>query len=572
MSTTTFLCRFAPRNRWLALAGVASVGLCAACVSGGTTPGAAKAQAPRISEGGSAIIITVDAAKSRRAIDPRIYGSAYADDAAIKDLRLPVHRLGGNNTSRYNWKQNADNRGNDWFFQSIGDDSPVPGERIDTFITRSKKNGTEPMITVPIIGHVARIGDKREKAWSYSVQKYGAQEKTDSYNPDSGNGKTADGKEITGNNPLDANVAIDAAYQKPWVEAIKAKHGAASATGLRYYVLDNEPGIWHATHRDVHPVGAKMDEVRDKSVATAQMIKTVDPAALVMGPEEWGWTGYMYSGYDSQWGGSHGWAMLPDKLSHGNKEFSAWYLEAMKAAEAKTGKRILDIFTLHIYPQGGEFSGDVSEAMQERRNRSTRALFDPSYKDETWINDTVRLLPRMKEWVANNYPGTKIGITEYNWGAEESMNGATAQADIYGIFGREGLDMGARWTTPKTGSPVYNAMKMFRSYNGKASGFGETSVSATTNAAYENLTAYAAERKDGALTVVIVSKGVVEKPETRQVSLVVAGRASGAAQVWQIGTANSGAITAKGDATIKGGKVTLSLPTPSVTLLVIPKN
>ncbi|MBC8142809.1 MAG: glycoside hydrolase family 44 protein [Armatimonadetes bacterium] len=569
MSTTNvLLSRLASRRRWFALAGVAFIGLSAACLSGGTAPGTAKAQAPTTAE----ITVTVDAAKSRRAIDPRIYGSAYADDAAIKDLRLPVHRLGGNNTSRYNWKQNADNRGNDWFFQSIGDDSATPGERIDTFITRSKTGGAEPMITVPIIGHVAKIGANREKTWSYSVQKYGAQEKTDQYNTDSGNGKKADGKEVSGNNPLDANIAVDAAYQKPWIEAIKTKHGAASGKGLRYYVLDNEPGIWHGTHRDVHPTGAKMDEVRDKSVATAQMLKSVDPAALVMGPEEWGWTGYLYSGYDSQWGNTRGWAMLPDKLSHGNKEFSAWYLEAMKAAEMKTGKRLLDIFTLHIYPQGGEFSGDVSEAMQLRRNRSTRALFDPAYKDETWINDTVRLIPRMKEWVANNYPGTQTGITEYNWGAEESVNGATAQADIYGIFGREGLDMGARWTTPKTGSPVYNAMKLFRNYDNKASGFGETSVSATTNAPYETLTTYASERKDGAITVLIVNKGVVEKPETRQVSLSVTGKASGAAQVWQIGTANSGAITPKGDVSIKGGKVALSLPTPSVTLLVIPKN
>ena len=39
------------------------------------------------------------------------------------------------------------------------------------------------------------------------------------------------------------------------------------------------------------------------------------------------------------------------------------------------------------------------------------------------------------------YPGTPIGITEYNWGAEDHINGATAQADILGIFGREGLDM-----------------------------------------------------------------------------------------------------------------------------------
>ena len=30
-------------------------------------------------------------------------------------------------------------------------------------------------------------------------------------------------------------------------------------------------------------------------------------------------------------------------------------------------------------------------------------------------------------------PGTPIGITEYNWGAESHINGVTTQADILGL-------------------------------------------------------------------------------------------------------------------------------------------
>ena len=69
-------------------------------------------------------------------------------------------------------------------------------------------------------------------------------------------------------------------------------------------------------------------------------------------------------------------------------------------------------------------------------------FWDTNYVDPSWINNVIMLIPRMKSWVATNYPGTKIGITEYNWGAEPSINGATAQADILGIFGREGLGPG----------------------------------------------------------------------------------------------------------------------------------
>ena len=57
-------------------------------------------------------------------------------------------------------------------------------------------------------------------------------------------------------------------------------------------------------------------------------------------------------------------------------------------------------------------------------------------------------------------------ITEYNWGAEGHINGATTQADILGIFGREGLDLATRWTTPDPSTPTYKAMKMYRNYDG----------------------------------------------------------------------------------------------------------
>jgi len=67
------------------------------------------------------------------------------------------------------------------------------------------------------------------------------------------------------------------------------------------------------------------------------------------------------------------------------------------------------------------------------------------------------------------YPGTPVGITEYNWGAEDHINGATAQADVLGIFGREALDLATRWSTPAVGAPAYNAIKTYRNYDGNKS-------------------------------------------------------------------------------------------------------
>src|SRR6185436_19242430 len=170
-----------------------------------------------------------------------------------------------------------------------------------------------------------------------------------------------------------------------------------------------------------------------------------------------------------------------------------WLLSALRQDDAANGRRLLDVFTVHYYPQGGEFSDDVSTAMQQRRNRSTRSLWDPNYVDETWINDKVKLVPRLKGWVNSFYPGTKTALTEYNWGAEGHINGATAQADIFGILGREGLDMAARWTTPAAGTPTYKAMKMYRNYDGNKSSFGDTSVAAS-GPNPDNVSVFAAER------------------------------------------------------------------------------
>jgi hypothetical protein len=89
----------------------------------------------------------------------------------------------------------------------------------------------------------------------------------------------------------------------------------------------------------------------------------------------------------------------------------------MQTYEQQHGVRLLDYLDLHFYPQAeGVFpSSGGDAAVQALRLRSTRALWDPSYVDESWIGDSVQLIPRMRAWVAQNYPGTKTAITEYNW-------------------------------------------------------------------------------------------------------------------------------------------------------------
>jgi PKD repeat protein len=515
----------------------------------------------------AAVTVNVDANANQRPISPNIYGVAFASTAQLADLNAPINRYGGNASSSYNWQANASNRGFDWYFESVPEASATAGELGDTFISNSRAGGAEPMITIPMLDWVARLGANRSKLAGFSQAKYGAQTGNDAqWFPDAGNGiLKSTGKEITGNDPNDANTPANATFQQGWVQHLTGRWGQAANGGLKFYVLDNEHSLWQSTHREVKPTGPTMDEIRQKMIEYGAMIKSVDPTAVVVGPEEWGWSGYFYSGYDQQYAAANNWCCYPDRAAHGGMDYMPWLLDQLRKHELQTGNKVIDVFSLHYYPQGGEFGNDTSTTMQQLRNRSTRALWDTNYTDPTWINAKVMLIPRMKNWVATYYPGLKIAITEYNWGAEGHINGATTQADIYGIFGREGLDYGARWTTPAATTPTYKAMKLYRNYDGNKSGFGDTSVAASVPNP-DNLSAFAALRSsDGAMTVMVVSK-VLSGNTPVTVNLANFANA-GTAQVWQLTSANT--ITHPADIALTGNSLVTSVPAQSVTLYVI---
>ncbi|HJZ91222.1 MAG TPA: glycoside hydrolase family 44 protein, partial [Gemmataceae bacterium] len=519
--------------------------------------------------------VSVNATASVHAIDPNIYGTAFASTAQLADLNLPLNRNGGNASDTYSFSQDATNHGSDWFFESIASGTGN-GQGMDSWISDTKAGGAQPSITLNLFDWAAKVGTDRSILGSFSVAKYGAQQSTDPFRPDLGNGVRTNGTNVTGNDPNDAYVANSSTIERAWIQHLISTFGDAQHGGVQYYSLGNEPGLWNSTHRDIHPAGDTLPELRDRIIDYASMVKSLDANAMILGPEEWGWTNYFISGADAaakNWG-----------ATYNGLNAQAWLLSQLRQHDLGTGQRLLDYFTLHFYPQGGQFSDDVSTNMQLLRNRSTRSLWDPNYVDESWIASTginggkVNLINLMKGWVNTYYPGTKIGITEYNWGAEGNMNGATTQADIWGIFGREGLDLANRWTTPATGTPTYLAMKLFRNYDGSGSAFGNTSVAATV-ANPDQVSAFASTRSsDGVLTVMVVNKNLFDPvnpsattPITINLSNFAAG---GTAQEWQLAAVNpsnqnSAAITRLADVAVSGNSLTVNVPMESVTLFVL---
>jgi Glycoside hydrolase family 44 len=514
------------------------------------------------------VTINVDAAANRRNIDPRIYGVAFADTATLLDLGATMNRWGGNAMSRYNWSFSTANRAKDYYFENIPDNvssgDGSNGKSADDFIDATRAAGAQPVMTIPMMGLLPK---DRAIRCGYLISKYGPQDDADfMWRPDCGNGKAAGQRLLHVNDPADTSAVYPSSHQTDWIEHLIDRYGTAANGGVRYYSLDNEPGLWSFDHWDVHPDGSTYDEVWSKMAEYGAAIRATDPGAIITGVEEWGWSGFFLSGLDHENGDG------ADRAAHGGIGYTEWLLQQAHAYEQANGVRIMDMLALHFYPQSGEFSNDTSNAQQLRRNRSTRSLWDPAYVDESWIKDVeggiVKLIPRMREWADTNYPGTQIAITEYNWGAEGHINGGTAQADILGIFGREGLDMATRWTTPAAQSPAYKAFRMYRNYDGSQSRFGDVSVSAS-GPNPDNVSTFAAHRtSDNALTIMIVAK-VLSGSTAVTVNLANFPN-TGSAQRWQLHSANT--IAQLANVAIAGSSMLLTVPAQSITLLVVPAN
>ena len=83
--------------------------------------------------------ITVDAGANRHPISPLIYGVAFAIQAQVADLNVPLNRSGGNAETRYNWQINAHNHAADFYFESIADSPATAGAATMTVLSATAR-------------------------------------------------------------------------------------------------------------------------------------------------------------------------------------------------------------------------------------------------------------------------------------------------------------------------------------------------------------------------------------------------------------------------------------------------
>lgn len=473
------------------------------------------------------VTVSCEPSLDRRWINPHIYGVYLTDPLVAGQPAYPVRRWGGNHTTRYSWEHDVSNRASDWFYINYVNPANVPdlpnGSTADRFIDDTFLHGSTPLLTVPIIGWTPT---DRQPRWGFSVARYGTQEWNEcSYsgypswcNADAGNGNYPNGTPIVGNDPLDTSRAIGPSFVTDWMTHLANRLGWAADGGLRFFALDNEPMLWNSTHRDVHPDPVTYAEIWSRTQAWAAAMKALDSNIMLLGPVVWGWCAYFYSAADG---------CTPGADYAANGPFLEWYLQQIESYRQTHGVRLVDYLDIHYYPQadGVALSDDESEAAAARRLRSTRSLYDPAYTDESWIGQPVRLIPRMRQMIDSHAPGTRLAITEYNWGNDGGISSALAQVEVLAIFGREGVDMACRWVAPEPGTPVEDAFRVFLDYDGNGNMVAGDSVRAVSSDV-DRVGAYAIRGENDEFWLVVINKTTIEQSLAISVNETMSGNLS----------------------------------------------
>jgi hypothetical protein len=511
------------------------------------------------------INVGIDTNSEKQNISPYIYGTNYdilGNQGTISDVATAT-RLGGNRFTGYNWENNASNAGSDWKNQSdnylnMNRDPSVqniPGEVVTNFQDDTlKRNSKYSIATLQMAGYVAK--DKNGPVTEAEVA------------PSSRWAKVEPKKGSAFSDTPDLN--DNTVYMDEFVNFLTKKYGKAdTATGIKAYSLDNEPGLWANTHSRIHPNKLTCSDLISKSVDLSKAVKDVDPKAEILGPALFGMGAFQSLATAPDW----------DGLKGNYKWFVDYYLDQMKKAEDKEGRKLLDVFDIHYYPEakGGnvrvtEPKDNTNIECNKARMQAPRTLWDASYTEDSWIGQWCKsytpLLPKMQESIAKYNPGTKLSVTEYNFGGNDHISGGIAQADVFGIFANNNVYMASNWGFDGKTQYAQSAFNLYRNYDGKNSTYGDIKVKANTSD-IENSSVYSAvdSKDDSKLHVILINKNY-DKP--MKVNFNLAGdKQYKSAKVWGFDNDSSDIKEKDAIANISDNKFTYEVPKLSVCHLVL---
>jgi len=510
-----------------------------------------------------ALNVSVDPSAGRAPISPYIYGTNQDLPGVVNTAR----RLGGNRMTGYNWETNASNAGSDYLQSSDNfltwsagiptAQENIPGIVATHFHDQSLAAGTPySVVTLPMAGYV-------------SADKNGTVATSEA-------APSVRWKAIQNNKPSALATTPDTTdgvvYSDEFINLLVSKYGkASSSTGIKGYDLDNEPDLWSSTHPRLHPAQPTCVELVSRTVDLAKTVKRIDSSAETLGFVSYGFGGY----YNFQ--GAPDWAT--EKTKGPYAWFIDYFLDQMKNASNSAGTRLLDVLDVHNYSEataGGVRVNNPSTweniDCNKGRIQAPRSLWDPSYVENSWIgtwfSSFLPFIPKLQGSINTFYPGTKLSITEYNFGGESHISGGLAEADTLGIFGQQGVYLASWWPLHDNPTYIAAAFKLFLNYNGAGGKFGTTKVSASTSD-NANGSAYASiEDSTGSkLHLVVLNKNY---DQASAVTIHIAGSTNyTSARVFAFDS-TSATITERAPvSSITGNTFTYSLPALTAAHLVL---
>ncbi len=450
------------------------------------------------------VTIDIDTASDRKAISPLIYG--VNSELMYKLRYFGSIRAGGNRFTAYNWENNASNAGSDWNHSS--DDHlqgnvdytllGLPGSVALNLDKVCDTAGAYSLMTLQMAGYASadkngQVSSDEVAPSNRFVQVMASKGSEFSLTPDLNDGFV---------------------YMDEFVNYLVETLGDAAHGGINAYSLDNEPALWQHTHPLVHPDKPTCAELIEKTIATATAVKAVDPYAEIFGPALFGYGAF------TTFSGAPDWNDIR-KSNPNYKWFIDYYLDEMAKAEESCGTRLVDVLDVHFYTEAKGACGtrycthfDDPACVYNKLN-ATRSLWDDSYTEDSWITDTgaefLPILPALQKSIDTYYPGTKIAITEYDFGGPSDVCGAICQADALGIFAQYGVYCANLFAGSDAKYQVA-ALSMFTNYDGQGTGFGDTLVSCKYSDV-EKSTAYASIYGDDedVVTVVVTNKSFTDR-------------------------------------------------------------
>jgi hypothetical protein len=392
-----------------------------------------------------------------------------------------------------------------------------------------------------------------------------------------GDGLMPDGKEkIAGNDPALAMLPNSPEFQRGLVSQITSQFPGR----VKFFTLDNEPGLWKETHRDVFPKGYRTDELVQLSVSYASMIKSANPTAQIIGLAAWGMMELAGSNLDHT-------ADWVDRKAHGGDASLVSFVRGMKKASDAEGKRLLDVVDVHWYPEvyylkGGKklrLSDDLEfdPVVAEKQFDALREFWDPTFKLadaglESWAfsdGNDARLwtpfhpaIPALKGIIQSAWPGTKLAFNEYSSGSGSHYHGALLRAALLGIFMQENLFMSQVWGQPGRASFSFYAHKLYGNYDGRGGRVSGAFV--PSSASSKDLLVYAS--RDGAKTYVVIVNKNQRRPASAAIRLPTAIRS---AQTFTIAESLGLRVFAGPRRPADGKQLTVQVPAFAAELVVL---